>query len=109
MRKVVGWLKGEVAKERALEGEIATTYTEKDESDAPSGHMPLPGTDCEVVAYPVNESNSRSVRVPDHPRWCPPHQSRPSASQLPHDRAAHRPRRATGADERDDRQMFEKK
>lgn len=57
MRKVVDWLKGEVAKERALEGEIATTYTEKDESDAPSGHMPLAGTDCEVVAYPVNESD----------------------------------------------------
>jgi hypothetical protein len=57
MRKLVGWLRGEVTKERALEGELATTYTENDERDAPSGHMPLPGTDCEVVAYPVNEGD----------------------------------------------------
>jgi hypothetical protein len=56
MRKLMDRLRG-LSKERTLEGEIAPTYSERDEDDAPSGHMPLPRTDCEVVAYPVNQSD----------------------------------------------------
>ena len=59
MRKVVDWLKGEVAKERALEGEIATTYTENDERDAPSGHMPLPGTYSRRLSGLADQGPSR--------------------------------------------------
>ena len=57
MRKLMDRLRGLQLQERTLEGEITPTYTEKDEAEAPSGHMPLPRTDCEVVAYPVNESD----------------------------------------------------
>ena len=57
MRKVMDWLQRRVADEQTLEGEIGLTYTEKDEGDAPSGHMPLRGTDVEVVAYPVSEED----------------------------------------------------
>lgn len=54
MRKVKDWLQRQVSKDRTLEGEITPTYTDADRRDAPSGHMPLPRTDVEVVAYPVN-------------------------------------------------------
>ena len=57
MRRVIEWLHSRSRKEHALEGEIALTYSEKEEADAPSGHMPLPGTDVEVVAYPVNDQD----------------------------------------------------
>ena len=49
------WLRRRVSTERTLEGEITPSYTEADRRDAPSGHMPLAGTDVEVVAYPINE------------------------------------------------------
>jgi hypothetical protein len=55
--KIKDWLTGHVSTERTLEGEITATYTEKDKAEAPSGHMPLPGTDVEIVAYPVNEQD----------------------------------------------------
>ena len=54
MGKVTEWLRGQVSKDRALEGEITPVYTEADRREAPSGHLPLPGTDVEIVAYPVN-------------------------------------------------------
>jgi hypothetical protein len=57
MRKLMDRLQGLQPKERPLEDQITQVYTEKDEEEAPSGHVPLPGTDCEVVAYPVNESD----------------------------------------------------
>jgi hypothetical protein len=57
MRKLTDWLLRQVSSERTLEGEITATYTEKDKAEAPSGHMPLPGTDVEIVAYPVNEQD----------------------------------------------------
>lgn len=57
MRKVTDWLRRQVSNDRALEGEIAPTYTEADRRDASSGHMPLPGTDVEIVAYPVNKQD----------------------------------------------------
>jgi len=57
MRKVTDWLRRQASTERTLEGEITPTYTERDEADAPSGHMPLPGTDVEIVAYPINEQD----------------------------------------------------
>ena len=57
MRKVADWLRSQVSKERTLEGEITPTYTEAERRDAPSGHMPLAGTDVEVVAYPINEQD----------------------------------------------------
>ena len=55
MGRVTDWLRRQISTERALEGEITSAYTEKDAADAPSGHMPLPATDLEIVAYPVNE------------------------------------------------------
>jgi hypothetical protein len=54
MGKLKDWLSKKVSKERTLEGEITPVYTEADRRDAPSGHIPLPSTDVEVVAYPVN-------------------------------------------------------
>lgn len=54
MSKLKDWLMTRVSAERALEGEITTAYTEADRRNAPNGHMPLPGTDVEVVAYPVS-------------------------------------------------------
>jgi hypothetical protein len=57
MNRLRNWLTKHVPTEQALEGEIATVYTETDRRDAPSGHMPLPGTDVEVVAYPINEQD----------------------------------------------------
>ena len=35
----------------ALDGEIEPTYSNADVEDASTGHMPLVGTDIEVVAY----------------------------------------------------------
>lgn len=55
MRKLKEWLSKRIGAEQTLEGEITTTYTPKDEVEAPSGHMPLMGTDVEVVAYPVSD------------------------------------------------------
>ena len=55
MGKLKDWLTKQVSAERALDGEITTAYTEIDRRNAPSGHMPLPRTDVEIVAYPVNE------------------------------------------------------
>jgi hypothetical protein len=57
MRKLTDWLQGGASEEATRDGEIAPTYTAKDEADAPSGHMPLPGTDVEIVAYPINEQD----------------------------------------------------
>lgn len=48
---------------------FTTTYTRKDAAAAPRGHMPLTGTDVEVVAYPTNEHdlmllvNTGGVRI----------------------------------------------
>jgi hypothetical protein len=54
MSKLRDWLRKRVSTEPA-DVEIMPTYTEKDEAEAPSGHLPLPGTDMEIVAYPINE------------------------------------------------------
>jgi hypothetical protein len=51
------WLVARVSPERVVEGEITPTYTDKDRAEALSGHMPLPGTDVEIVAYPLNEQD----------------------------------------------------
>ena len=53
MRSVIKWLRDRASSD-SLEGEIASTYTEKDARDAIQGHMPLAGTDVEIVAYPCN-------------------------------------------------------
>jgi hypothetical protein len=55
MGKLRNWLTRRDPTERMVEGEITLTYTAKDAVDAPTGHMPLPGTDVEIVAYPINE------------------------------------------------------
>lgn len=55
MGKLRDWLTKRSSNEQALEGEITTAYTEADRRDAPSGHMPLPATDVEIVAYPLSE------------------------------------------------------
>jgi hypothetical protein len=57
MRKIMDWLGRQSAADHTVEGEITSTYTKKDATEAPSGHMPLVGTDCEVVAYPLNETD----------------------------------------------------
>ncbi len=54
MGKLKDWLRTYSSNERTLDGEITTAYTEADRRNAPSGHMPLPQTDVEVVAYPLN-------------------------------------------------------
>jgi hypothetical protein len=54
MGKVLDWLARWRRDARTPEIEIAATYTKKDVAEALAGHMPLPGTDVEIVAYPVN-------------------------------------------------------
>jgi hypothetical protein len=49
------WLNNRVSTGRTIDAEIIATYTAKDEAEAPSGHMPLPDTDVEIVAYAINE------------------------------------------------------
>jgi hypothetical protein len=51
---VLAWLARWQRDARTPEIEITATYTKKDVAEALAGHMPLPGTDVEIVAYPVN-------------------------------------------------------
>jgi hypothetical protein len=53
--KVKDWLSNRASSGRTVEAEIMPTFTEKNEADAPSGHMPLPDTHVEIVAYPIDE------------------------------------------------------
>jgi hypothetical protein len=57
MSRLIDWLTRRDPTERMVEGEITQTYTQKDAVEAPTGHMPLPGTDVEIVAYPINEQD----------------------------------------------------
>ena len=57
MRKVAEWLRGKEPQQKALEGEVVPTYTAQDTADAPRGHLPLAGTDVEIVAYPSNDQD----------------------------------------------------
>jgi hypothetical protein len=49
MRNVLKWLR-ERNERPHVEGEVVPTYTENDVRNAIRGHMPLAGTDLEVVA-----------------------------------------------------------
>jgi hypothetical protein len=57
MGKLIDFLTRRDPTERMVEGQITQTYTAKDAVEAPTGHMPLPGTDVEIVAYPINEQD----------------------------------------------------
>jgi hypothetical protein len=57
MRKMIDWLCGVSSDKPALEAEVVPTYTHRDKTEAPTGHMPLPGTDVEVVAYHINSQD----------------------------------------------------
>jgi hypothetical protein len=57
MGSLIDWLTRRDPTERMVEGEITHTYSPKDAADAPTGHMPLHGTDVEIVAYALNEQD----------------------------------------------------
>jgi hypothetical protein len=62
MRKLTKWLR-ERNERPHLEGEVVPTYTESDVRNAIAGHMPLAGTDLEVVAYRVTGSDDLMLAV----------------------------------------------
>jgi hypothetical protein len=57
MRKMIAWLCGLSPDERIAEADVLPTYTGNDVAEALTGHMPLPGTDVEIVAYPISEQD----------------------------------------------------
>jgi hypothetical protein len=54
---MIEWLTGVSPDEQATAAEVLPTHTEKHRAEALTDHMPLPGTDVEVVAYPPNSQD----------------------------------------------------
>ena len=62
MRTVMKWFRDRT-QGATIDGEIAPVYTASDARSAPEGHMPLTGTDIEVVAYRVQGTDDLMLCV----------------------------------------------